>query len=167
MRAILITRAGLLRLLAGTLLSAVLLSSPASAQSVPNEFVQEVLIKATLLTFNDANITGNYTVMHAKLSKPFREQYTPEKLKQAFKVFQDHHIDFDIIAAKKPILREPAQVDDKGILVLNGHFDTAPSEVHFELGFIRSEGEWKPIKINVQIKKPQNAPDKNPSDQKP
>jgi len=36
-----------------------------------------VLIKVTLLTFNDANVTGNYTVLHAKLSKPFRDQFPP------------------------------------------------------------------------------------------
>ena len=31
--------------------------------------MQEILIKTALLTLNDANVTGNYTVLHAKLSK--------------------------------------------------------------------------------------------------
>jgi hypothetical protein len=141
-------------LLAVLFLNAAIAVTPALAQKPPNETLQEVLIKATLLTFNDANVTGNYTVLHAKLSKPFRDQFTPDKLKEAFKAFHDNHIDFDIIAAKKPILREPAKVDDSGALSLEGHFDTSPSQVHFELRFIRSEGEWKPIRINVQLKKP-------------
>jgi hypothetical protein len=154
MRTALITRAGLLKVLASAAFAAILGIAPAAAQGVPNDISQEVLIKSTLLTFNDANVTGNFTVLHAKLSKPFREQFSPEKLKQAFKAFQDNHIDFAIIAAKKPIMKEPAKIDGRGILTLNGHFDTTPRQVHFELGFIRSDGDWRPIRINVQIKKP-------------
>ena len=70
---------------------------------MPSERALEALVKATLLTFNDANVTGNYEVFHAKLSKPFREQFPPERLKRAFKEFNEKHIDFDVIAAMKPV----------------------------------------------------------------
>jgi hypothetical protein len=129
-------------------------ASPAHAQKPPDALTQEVLVKATLLTFNDANVTGNYTVLHAKLSKPFRDQFSPEKLKEAFKIFHEKRIDFDLIAAKSPIPRQPARVNDNGVLMLYGHFDTSPSQVHYELEFIMSDGEWKPIRINVQLKRP-------------
>lgn len=127
-------------------------ASPAFAQKPPDAFTQEVLIKASLLTFNDANVTGNYTVMHAKLSKPFRDQFPPERLKEVFKVFHDKKIDFDLIAAKPPIASKPATVNDNGVLMLHGHFDTTPSRVNYELDFIMSDGEWKLIRINVQLK---------------
>ena len=52
---------------------------------VPSERALEALVKATLLTFNDANVTGNFTVFHAKLAKPFRQQFTPERLQETFK----------------------------------------------------------------------------------
>lgn len=129
-----------------------LAASPACAQKPPDAFTQEVLIKASLLTFNDANVTGNYTVMHAKLSKPFRDQFPPERLKEVFKVFHDKKIDFDLIAAKQPIASKPATVNDSGVLMLHGHFDTTPSRVNYELDFIMSDGEWKLIRINVQLK---------------
>jgi hypothetical protein len=62
----------------GTLLLAV----PAYAENaLPTEQVQEKMIKTSLLTFNDANLTGNYTVLHARLAKPFREQFSPDKFK--------------------------------------------------------------------------------------
>jgi hypothetical protein len=130
------------------------MSGPASAQKAPSKLTQEVLIKATLLTFNDANVTGNYTVLHAKLSKPFRDQFPPERLKAAFKAFADNHINFDIIAAKTPISTEEAKVSDEGVLSLSGYFDTSPRHVYYELEYILSDGEWKPIKINVNVKKP-------------
>jgi hypothetical protein len=142
-------------LIAAVILCAAAFAPPAFAQKPPSTLLQEVLIKATLLTFNDANITGNYTVLHAKLSKPFRDQFPPEKLKAAFKVFHEKRIDFDIIAAKTPIMREPAKVNDNGVLTLYGHFEASPTtNVHFDLHFIMSDGEWRAIRINVQLKKP-------------
>jgi hypothetical protein len=56
--------------------------------------------------------------------------------------------------AKPPVESQPARVTDNGVLMLYGYFDTTPSRVHYELEFIMSDGEWKPIRINVQLKKP-------------
>ena len=66
-----------------------LLAAPAAqAQNkLPTERGLEALVKTSLLSFNDANVTGNYTVFHAKLSKPFRQQFSPEKLKETYSEF--------------------------------------------------------------------------------
>jgi hypothetical protein len=69
---------------------------------VPSERSLEALVKSTLLSWNDANVTGNYTVFHAKHSRPFRDQFPPDRLKQTFKQFADGNIDIDVIAAMKP-----------------------------------------------------------------
>jgi hypothetical protein len=129
---------------------------PAQAQKAPPPEQQEVLIKTTLLTFNDANVTQNYNVLHAKLSKQFRDQFSPERLKEVFKPFVDQKIDIDLIAAKAPIPAKAAEVDDRGVLSLSGHFDTKPSHVFYDLGYVMSDGEWKPIKINVNVKPPES-----------
>ena len=125
-----------------------------SQQRVPSAELQEVLVKASLLSFNDANVTGNYAVFHAKLSKPFRDQFSPEKLAEIFKEFRDKRIDFDIIAAKKPVSTEEPKIADNGILSIKGYFETTPSRVNYDLAFIMSDGEWKLIKVNVDVKKP-------------
>jgi hypothetical protein len=133
--------------------AALLLPAPAAAEDkIPAPLAQEVLIKTSLLTLNDANVTGNYTVLHAKLAKPVREQFNPDKLKQAFKEFADQKIDFEIVAAKAPIATKDARIDERGALQLRGYFDAAPSRVTYELDFIPSEGEWKPLKLNVDFK---------------
>jgi hypothetical protein len=129
---------------------------PAQAQKAPSPELQEVLIKTTLLTFNDANVTQNYSVLHAKLSKQFRDQFSAERLKEVFKPFVDQKIDIDLIAAKAPIPAKAAEVDDRGVLSLSGHFDTKPSHVIYDLGYVMSDGEWKPIKINVNVKPPES-----------
>jgi hypothetical protein len=141
--------------IAGILAAGALWMTPAQAQKAPDKFTQEVLVKTTLLTFNDANVTQNYSVLHAKLSKQFREQFPPERLKEVFKPFVDQKIDFDIIAAKTPIADKEAEVDDRGVLALVGHFDTTPSHVFYDLAYVRSDGEWRPIKINVNVRPPE------------
>jgi hypothetical protein len=136
-------------------IAAVLLAgSGAGAQSkLPTERGMEVLVKSSLLTFNDANVTGNYTVLHAKLSKPFRQQFSPERLKRTFREFAEKNIDFDIIAAMKPTYDPAPEIDDEGKLLVKGYFPTEPARVIFELDFIPSDGEWKLIRINVETKR--------------
>jgi len=129
-------------------------AQPALAQSrVPSERGLEALVKATLLTFNDANVTGNFTVFHAKLAKPFRQQFTPERLQETFKSFVEQQIDFDAIAAYKPVYDPAASVDGDGRLLVKGHFPTEPTRVLFDLAFIPSDGEWKLISIHVKTER--------------
>ena len=139
--------------LASALFFGLTLSSAFAQLKIPSAELQEILIKASLLSFNDANVTGNYTVFHAKLSKPFRDQFPPEKLAATFKEFRDKRIDFDLIAAKKPISTEEPKVNN-GTLSIKGYFDTSPARLNYDLGFIVSEGEWKLLKIEVDMKKP-------------
>jgi len=135
------------------IVGALLLVIPAQAEdTVPSPVLQEILIKTSLLTLNDANITGNYTVLHAKLAKPFRDQFSPDRLKQAFKSFADQKIDWGLIATKPPVATSESKIDSRGALLLRGYFDTRPSRVTYDLDFLPSGGEWKPIKLNVDVK---------------
>jgi hypothetical protein len=146
-----------MRAMAGTIGLLVMLVAASSAMAqnkVPGERALEALVKATLLTWNDANVTGNYTVFHAKLSKPFRDQFPPDRLKQIFKKFADEDIDIDVVAALKPVYQPVPAIDGDGKLVVNGYFPTEPMRVIFALEFIPSDGEWKLIGINVKTDNP-------------
>ncbi|MGG6497666.1 UNVERIFIED_CONTAM: hypothetical protein NY603_32560, partial [Bacteroidetes bacterium 56_B9] len=44
----------------GLLLVTAMSLSPAVAAEIPSDDEQDVLIRTTLMTFNDANMTGNY-----------------------------------------------------------------------------------------------------------
>ena len=141
----------------GALACALVLAMPMVTQAqnkVPSERALEALVKASLLSFNDANVTGNYTVFHAKLSKPFRDQFPPEKLARTFRDFNRKQVDLDIVAAFKPVYDPVARVDDDGKLLVKGYFPTEPSRVNFDLEFIPSDGEWKLIAINVKVGDP-------------
>jgi hypothetical protein len=137
------------RLVASLML--LLAASAVQAQNrLPAERSLEALVKSSLLSFNDANVTGNYAVFHAKLAKPFRQQFPPEKLKEIFREFAEKDIDIDIVAAMKPTYDPPPEIDDNGKLIVKGFFPTEPARVVFELDFIPSDAEWKLVRINVK-----------------
>ena len=83
---------------------------PAAAQRIPNDNVIEITVKRALASFNDANVTGNYDVFHATLSRPFRQQFTADRLRDAFKAFHAQLIDISPVLALSPVLSEPRAV---------------------------------------------------------
>jgi hypothetical protein len=140
-----------LRLTAAVLAALALSTANAPAQGMPSPFVQEVLVKSILLTLNDAVATDNFTVMHAKISKPFRDQFPPEKLRSVFKDLIEKRAVFDAVVAKPIVPDGDAKIDDNGVLRLKGRFDTTPKQVKYQLGFIPSDGLWKLSGITIDI----------------
>jgi hypothetical protein len=133
-------------------LASLLAFAPAAAQNrVPAPMPLEALVKGSLMSLNDANLTGDYRVFHARLSEPFRRQFSPQQLKQSFREFHDNYVDIDIVCAMAPMFDQPPHVDGEGKLVLRGFFATEPTRVSFEMDFIPSDGEWKLIRINVKV----------------
>jgi hypothetical protein len=119
--------------------------------TMPSGVDQEVLIKSSLLTLNDANLTGNYAVLHDKLSKPFRDQFSADKLKNIFKDFADKHIDIAVVAAKPVTPGGAEKIDEDGVLKLEGTIVVSDTRtVSYNLKFIPSEGEWKLVGLDVK-----------------
>ena len=123
----------------------------ALALDMPGPSAQEVLVKSILVTLNDAVAADNFTILHAKISKPFRQQFPPEKLRAVFKDLVEKHAVFDAVVAQKMIPDEDARIDEQGVLKLKGRFQTAPKQVKYQLGFIESEGMWKLSGVTIDI----------------
>ena len=140
-------------------LLALLLATEAFAQNkVPNERTLETLVKSNLVSFNDAVVTGNFAVLHARLAKPLRDKYSPDQLAQIFKEFAEKKAEFYVITTYKPTYDPPPAIDGEGKLLAKGIFPTEPSKVGFDLKFIPSDGEWRLIGINVTMKKADKEP---------
>jgi hypothetical protein len=123
----------------------------ASALDMPSHLVQEILVKSILVTLNDAVAADNFAVFHAKISKPFRDQFPPDKLRAIFKDLIEKHAVFDAVVASPVVSDEDAKIDEQGVLRLKGHFDTAPKKVKYQLGFIASDGAWKLSGVAIDI----------------
>jgi opacity protein-like surface antigen len=143
------TRANLANCLVALLALAFMCLSPAFAADIPNDDDQDVLIRTTLMTFNDANMTNNYSVFLAKASKEFQSQFTVEKMASAFEAFRSNELYFEDVVTADYDSYEKAKIDNDGALVLAGVFKTEDMEVKYRLRYVQNNNIWKVAGINV------------------
>ncbi len=138
------------RLAAAVALLAIAVAFPAfAATPIPDDDDQDVLIRTTLMTFNDANMTNNYSVFLAKASKEFQSQFTADKVQAAFETFRAKELFFEDVVTADYDSYEKATIDKDGALVLNGVFKTDDMEVKYRLRFIQNNHVWKMLGLNV------------------
>ncbi|MCK1545368.1 hypothetical protein IVA87_19495 [Bradyrhizobium sp. 147] len=143
--------------------------SPSSAYAIdlPTDDEQDVLVRTTLMTFNDANITGNYSVLLAKGSRQFQEQMTAEKLGAAFESFRSKKLFFEGIVTDDYESQQKAKLDSEGALVLAGEFKNDEVRVKYKLRFAQNDNAWKVIGIDVDAKKHRQETLTRNTDKKP
>jgi hypothetical protein len=126
--------------------------SPAYAAEMPSDDEQDVLIRTTLLTFNDANMTGNFSVFYAKAAKQFQDKYSAEKMAAGFETFRTKELFFEDIATAEYDSEEKAKFDE-GALILAGVFKTDNMLVKYRLRFVQNAKVWKVIGLDVDASK--------------
>jgi hypothetical protein len=127
--------------------------SPAYSAEIPSDDDQDVLIRTTLMTFNDANMTGNYGVLFAKSSKQFQSQLSVDQLSTAFEPFRKKELFFEDVVTADYDSYEKATFDAEGALVLAGVFKTDDMKVQYNLRFVQNNKIWKILGIKVDATK--------------
>lgn len=107
------------------------------------------LIRSTLLTLNDANQSGNYTVLHDLAAPAFQAKNTPADLARIFSDLRGRHIDLYAAAVVAPQLSAPPRIEGNGMLRLTGVFPTRPLQVKFDLLFQDADKQWRLFGISV------------------
>ncbi len=125
---------------------------------VPSDSVVESLVKETTEEFAQAVDSGDFSEIHANASTDFQNSYTVEEMTAAFKSYTDKKKivvpilnkvgDSDAEFSKPPSFRT-----EKGtnILIANGTFPTKPYNVRFDYEYVQREGEWKLLKLVINI----------------
>jgi hypothetical protein len=122
---------------------------PVRAADIPDDDDQDVMIRTTLVTFNDANMTNNYSVFLAKASKELQSQTTVDKLATAFEGIRKNELFFEDVITADYDSYEKAKIDSDGALVMAGVFKTDDMEVKYNLRYIQNNKIWKLLGINV------------------
>lgn len=131
---------------------------PKAGNSVPSDAELENLVQASLQDFADAVDNEDFTDFRDTVSKPFRDQFTAAKFNETFKPFIDRK------KSLVPIIRstgdmtptyapEPDVATQSGykLLNVNGVYSTTPLPTKFELQYIAEGGQWKLVKIRVEV----------------
>ena len=127
---------------------------PASGGRAPSPSapVLLALLRGTLAAVNQANITGNYSVLRDLGAPSFRENHTAAELADRFRPWRDNALDFAAVLLLDAKLSRPPSVDEGGVLRLAGYFPTAPLRIGFDLGFQAVAGNWRLATISVDAR---------------
>jgi len=110
---------------------------------VPHPERLMILIRSTLLAVNQANLTGNYSVLRELGTPEFQETNNPARLADIFRKLRERAIDLGPIAVLDAKLTRQPSIDGNGQLRLTGYFPSRPEQVNFDLAFYLRNGRWR------------------------
>jgi hypothetical protein len=132
-----------------------------SRDKVPDDPTLLKLIRTTVVGLNQANLTGDYSVLRDTAADGFQKANTTAQLADLFVRMRGRNLDLSPIAVIDPRLFRPAAIDENGYLRLAGFFPSRPEQVNFDLAYQFSDGAWKLFGIAVNTSRataPGNAP---------
>jgi hypothetical protein len=117
---------------------------------MPNDAVIWMLIESAVIALNQANITGNYSVLHDMGAPAFQNANSPEKLAQIYGPLRDRQLDLSPILIFQPKLFQKPEMNAEGMIRVTGFFPTKPERVNFDLIFQPVNGKWRLFGIAVE-----------------
>jgi len=101
-----------------------------------------ILIRETLLALDQANKTGNYTVLR-DLGSPDFQANTAARLAEIFAQQRRDNVDLSGVAVIDPQLSLLPQIEANGMMHMAGFFPSVPTQVNFELVYAPVGGRWR------------------------
>jgi hypothetical protein len=109
-----------------------------------------ILIRSTLLALDQANKTGNYTVLR-DIGAPGFQSNTAARLGEIFAKLRSDNLDLSGVAVIDPQLNLLPQIEASGLMHMAGFFPSVPTQVNFDLSFAPVHGQWRLFGISVSI----------------
>ena len=121
---------------------------PARMPVVPSTVVALALVRSTLLAVDQANKTGNYTVLRDLSGPDFHDANDAARLAQIFAPIRTQGIDLLPVAVIEPQYKEAPRLTAKRMLYMAGRFALS-RPVTFELLFEVVRGQWRLYGISI------------------
>jgi len=109
-----------------------------------------ILIRSSLLALDQANKTGNYTVLR-EIGAPAFQTNTAARLGEIFAKQRSDNLDLSGVAVIDPQLSLLPQIDASGLMHMTGFFPSVPTQVNFDLLFAPVSGQWRLFGISVSV----------------
>jgi len=106
------------------------------------------LIRSTLMTLNDANRSGNYSVLRDLATPDFAARNSAADLAVIFAELRQRKFDLFAAAITPPQFTATPTIAN-GTLRLVGFFPTRPQQIGFDLAYQSITGQWRLHAISV------------------
>jgi len=123
---------------------------PPSVAPVPGALELSKMIWSTMAAVDQANRSGNYTVLRDISAQGFQINNDPSKLAQVFAGIRNARIDIgDALLVAPTYLEAPKQVR-ADMFEVKGAFQLRPVAIYFDLYFQWEQGQWKLFVIDLR-----------------
>lgn len=119
----------------------------AAVDAIDQLFVDK-LVWSTVVALDQANHTGNYSVLRDLAAPTFQNNNSAATLAGIFEPFRSRHIDLSNVVIVSPVY-EQRPVVRAGALRAKGIFPLRPNPIGFDLLFEAVSGEWRLLGISV------------------
>jgi hypothetical protein len=116
-------------------------AAPQAAQIDRNGLL--ILVKSTLIALDQANKTGNYTVLRDLAAPGFASANNAARLAEIFANLRRDRIDLSGVLVLEPQLTAMPEITANGMLHMAGFFPSAPTQINFEFLFAPVDGQWR------------------------
>jgi hypothetical protein len=123
-------------------------SAPRPAQIDRNGVL--ILIRESLLALDQANKTGNYSVLR-DLGAPAFQANNAARLAEIFAKQRNENVDLSGVVVIDPQLTLLPQIEASGLLHMSGFFPSVPTQVNFDLAYAAVNGQWRLFGISVAL----------------
>ena len=110
-----------------------------------------ILIRSTLLALDDANKTGNYSVLRDLGAPGFQLGNTDARLAEIFAAQRKENLDLSGVAVLEPQLTLLPQTEADGMMRMAGFFPSVPTQVNFELLYAPVNRQWRLMGLSVSL----------------
>jgi hypothetical protein len=109
-----------------------------------------ILVRSTLIALDQANKTGNYTVLR-DLGAPGFQTNTAARLGDIFAGLRRDNLDLSGVAALDPQLTLLPEIGADGMMRMTGFFPSAPAQINFDLLYAPVNGQWRLYGVSVGL----------------
>ncbi len=113
-----------------------------------------ILVRSVMLALQHANDTGNYTVLRDIGAPGFQAANTASRLSEIFANLRSQRIDLSALSVLDPQLANVPQIDQAGMMLIEGLFPTTPAQVNFKLLFAPVDNRWRLFGISINLVPP-------------
>jgi hypothetical protein len=121
---------------------------------MPDNAKLTLLIQMHIAALSQANLTGNYSVLHGLGSPAFQAANSAAQLAANFAGFRSQGIDISPTILLPPMLNGPPKLEGTDLLRVSGQYDTKPQRVVFEMAFQPVNNAWRLAGIAVSTVAP-------------
>jgi len=125
----------------------------AQSQPLPKDDEILKLAQTTMREFDLAVQEKSFVRFYETVAATWRKQLTISQLDRAFAPFINSEVRIGGLNEAEMRLDGPPTINAEGILLVNGHFNTAPYQIYFSMKFIHEQPWWKLFGLDVRLQK--------------